>query len=202
MHDVQAKPGFLQIIFRNDNDTPQEFVVDLLHSVFKKSADDTAKLLEEIEKYDQAVCGTYPRERANKLLAAARRRIRAAGHSLLITSEAVAEDGEMPDDHCKLCGTLSSETRLALEGAVALICDDCLYEISRTLPEVAATKRFESACDALAWHFAGIPHDQLVASARQFPGHMRADVQGAVDKLFSASPSRFLASMNGTATRR
>ena len=70
MRDVQAKPGFLQIIFRNDNDTPQEFVVDLLHSVFKKSADDTARLLEEIEKYDQAVCGTYPRERANELLAA------------------------------------------------------------------------------------------------------------------------------------
>ena len=191
MRDVQAEPGLLQIIFHNDNETPQEFVVDLLHSVFKKSAADTTRLLEKIEKYGQALCGTYPRERADKLLAATRRRIRAAGHSFLITSEAVAEDGELPDEHCKLCGTLSGENRDALEGAVALICDDCLYEISRTLPEVAATKRFESACDALAWHFAGIPHDQLVATARQFPGHMRADVQGAVDRLFSASPSRF-----------
>ena len=191
MSDVQAEPGLFQIIFRNDDETPVEFVVDLLHSVFKTSAADTTRFLEKIDKYGQAICGTYPRERANKLLASARRRIRAAGHSLLITSEAIAEDGEMPDDHCKLCGTLCSEDRHALEGAVAQICDDCLYEISRTLPEVAATRRFESACDALAWHFAGIPHDQLVATARQFPGHMRADVQGAVDKLFSASPSRF-----------
>ena len=191
MSDVQAEPGLLQIIFRNGNETPVEFVVDLLHSVFKKSAADTTGLLEKIEKYGQAICGTYPRERANKLLAAARRRIRAAGHSLLITSETVAENGDAPDDHCKLCGTLFDEDRHALEGAVALICDDCLYEISRTLPEVAARRQFDSACDALAWHFAGIPHDQLVATSRQFPGHMRADVQGAVDKLFSASPIRF-----------
>jgi ATP-dependent Clp protease adapter protein ClpS len=191
MSDVQAEPGLLQIIFRNGNETPVEFVVDLLHSVFNKSAADTTGLLEKIEKYGQAICGTYPRERANKLLAAARRRIRAAGHSLLITSETVAENGDAPDDHCKLCGTLFDEDRHALEGAVALICDDCLYGISRTLPEVAARRQFDSACDALAWHFAGIPHDQLVATSRQFPGHMRADVQGAVDKLFSASPIRF-----------
>ena len=111
MSDVQAEPGLLQIIFRNDNETPQEFVVDLLHSVFKKSAADTHQIAGKNRQYGQAVCGTYPRERANKLLAAARRRIRAAGHSLLITSEAVAEDGEMPDEHCKLCGTLSGENR-------------------------------------------------------------------------------------------
>ena len=119
MSDVQAEPGLFQIIFRNDDETPVEFVVDLLHSVFKTSAADTTRFLEKIDKYGQAICGTYPRERANKLLASARRRIRAAGHSLLITSEAVAEDGEMPDDHCKLCGTLCSEDRHALEGAVA-----------------------------------------------------------------------------------
>ena len=197
MSDVQAEPSLLQIIFRNDNETPVEFVVDVLHSVFKKSAAETTRLLEKIDRYGQAICGTYPRERANKLLAAARRRIQAAGHSLPITSEAVAEDGDTADDHCKLCGTLFSEDRPTLEGTVALICDDCLYEISRTLPEAAATRQFDSACDALAWHFAGIPHDQLVATSRQFPGHMRADVQGAVDRLFSAAPIRFFGIYEG-----
>ena len=49
MRDVQAEPGLLQIIFHNDNETPQEFVVDLLHSVFKKSAADTTRLLEKID---------------------------------------------------------------------------------------------------------------------------------------------------------
>src|SRR6266404_838328 len=52
-------------------------------------------------------------------------------------------------------------------------------------------KQFDYACDALNWHFAGIPRDRLVATSRQFPGHMRADVQAAIDKLFSTSPIRF-----------
>ena len=138
----------------------QEFVIDLLHSVFKKSAADTTRLLEKIDKYGQAICGTYPRERANKLLAAARRRIRAAGHSLLITSEAVAEDGDAARRALQALRHAFRREPAFTEGAVALICDDCLYEISRTLPEVAATKQFESACDALDWHFAGIPHDR------------------------------------------
>ena len=51
MSDVQAEPGLFQIIFRNDDETPVEFVVDLLHSVFKTSAADTSRFLEKIDKY-------------------------------------------------------------------------------------------------------------------------------------------------------
>jgi ATP-dependent Clp protease adapter protein ClpS len=49
---------------------------------------------------------------------------------------------------------------------------------------------FEYACDALGWHFSDIPPSQLVTRIREFPGHMRADVQIAVDRLF-ASPVGF-----------
>jgi hypothetical protein len=66
-----------------------------------------------------------------------------------------------------------------------------MHEITSNLPEVTRKKQFNHACEALGWHFAGIPRDQLVATSRQFPGHMRADVQVAVDGLFSASPFRF-----------
>ena len=52
-------------------------------------------------------------------------------------------------------------------------------------------KAFKYAGEALDWHFAGLPGDQLVATSRQFPVHMRADVQAAVDELFSAAPIRF-----------
>jgi hypothetical protein len=72
-----------------------------------------------------------------------------------------------------------------------LVCDDCMYEVSSNLPEVARNKQFDYACEALAWHFVGIPRDQLVSTSRLFPGHMRADVQAGVDKLLSASPIRF-----------
>jgi ATP-dependent Clp protease adapter protein ClpS len=189
MSDVHAEAGHLQVIFHDDDDTPMEFVVEVLHSVFKKPIADALKFTEAIDRNGRAMCGSYPRDVANEMLEAARQHIRASGHPLLITSEAVAERGE--NDRCKLCGALSTRTALPLKGMETLICDDCRYEITSRLPEVVSNKPFDYACDALAWHFAGIPRDQLVATSRQFPGHMCADVQVAVDRLFSASPIRF-----------
>ncbi len=189
MCDVHAGAGHLQVIFHDDDDTPLEFVVEVLHSVFKKPIADALKFTEAIDKNGRAMCGTYPRDVANELLEAARQHIRASGHPLLITSEAVAEGGE--NGRCKLCGALSTKNARPLKGMVTLICDDCRYEITSNLPEVVSNKQFEYACEALAWHFADIPRDQLVATSRQFPGHMGADVQVAVDRLFSASPIRF-----------
>src|SRR5215467_6618298 len=56
--------------------------------------------------------------------------------------------------------------------------------------EETEDEEFEYACDALYWYFDGLPQTRLVTAVRQFPGHMRADVQAAVDKLF-ASPIQF-----------
>src|ERR1700726_635505 len=188
--DVHAEAGDLQVIFHDDDETPVQFVIELLHSVFKKQLADAIRLTEAVDQHGQAICGTYPRDVANQVLEAARQRVRASGHPLRITSEAVAEGGEMLDGRCKLCGAFSSENRVSLKGKLTLVCDDCMLEITRNLPDATRNKQFDYACDALAWHFAGIPRDQLVATSRQFPGHMRADVQVAIDRLFS-TPIRF-----------
>jgi hypothetical protein len=66
-----------------------------------------------------------------------------------------------------------------------------MLTVAQNIGDVLEEKQFKSASYALEWHFAGIPQDQLIATSRQFPGHMRADVQTAVDRLFSASPIRF-----------
>jgi ATP-dependent Clp protease adapter protein ClpS len=191
MCDVHAEGGQLRVVFHNDDETPEDFVIELLRSVFKKQVAEAANFAELVDKYGQAVCGTYSREVANELLETARARIRVAGHPLKITSEAIAEGSERGDGCCKLCGALSSENRLSPIGAATLVCDDCIYNITSCLPELTRTKPFDYACEALAWHFAGVPRDQLTATSRQFPGHMRADVQVAIDRLFSASPIRF-----------
>jgi ATP-dependent Clp protease adapter protein ClpS len=191
MHDVHAEAGHLQVTLHNDNETPMVFVIELLHSVFKKKLSDAFKLTEAIDRYGQAICGTYPRDAASELLEAARQHVRSAGHPLRITSEAVAEPEAMDDGRCKLCRAPSAESRLSLKGVATLICDDCMFDITDELPELTRKKQFGYACEALDWHFAGIPRDQLVATSRQFPGHMQADVQVAVDRLFSASPIRF-----------
>ena len=191
MGDVQSKADLLRIVLRNDNDTPEDFVLELLCLVLKRPYADAVKLIDAIEKHGHAICRTHPRDIATKMLKAARQRIDAAGHRLVITSEAVAAGSEMPDGKCKLCGAFSNENRLTLRGVTTLVCDDCTGEVTNNLSEATRTKQFSHACDALNWHFAGIPRDQLVATTRQFPGHMRADVQVAVDRLFSASPLRF-----------
>jgi ATP-dependent Clp protease adapter protein ClpS len=171
----------------NDDETPLEFVVELLHSVFKTPIAESLWIAEEVNAHGRAICGIYPRGVANELIEAAQQRIRASGHPLLITDEAVAGRSIL----CKLCGEFFSDNRLSLPGVTRLVCDDCMHEITSNLPEVTRKKQFNHACDALGWYFAGIPRDQLVATSRQFPGHMRADVQVAVDGLFSASPIRF-----------
>jgi ATP-dependent Clp protease adapter protein ClpS len=185
MNDVSAEP--IQLVLHNDDETPLEFVVELLHSVFKTPIAESLWITEEVNAHGRAICGIYPRSVANELIEAAQQRIRASGHPLLITSEAVAGRTGL----CKLCGELFSDNRLSQQGVAALVCDDCMHEITSSLPEVTRKKQFNHACEALSWYFAGIPRDQLVATSRQFPGHMRADVQVAVDRLFSASPIRF-----------
>jgi ATP-dependent Clp protease adapter protein ClpS len=49
---------------------------------------------------------------------------------------------------------------------------------------------FAYACEALDWHFTDTPPNALVTMLRQFPLHMQADVQVAIDRLF-ASPIGF-----------
>ena len=90
MHDVHAEAGHLQVIFHNDHETPLQFLIELLHSVFKKQLADALRFTEAISNEGQASCGTYPSDVAIELLEAARQRIRVSGHPLRITSEVVA----------------------------------------------------------------------------------------------------------------
>jgi ATP-dependent Clp protease adapter protein ClpS len=189
--EVHAETDLLQVVLQDDDETPIEFVVELLHSVFKKPIVEAIRLTYAVSNHGKSLCGIYPRAQADPLLEEARERIRASGHPLVITSEAVAEGGEMRIGRCKLCGALSSTNRLTVKGAVTLVCDDCMDEVTRNLAEATREKQFDTAYDALRWHFAGIPRERLVATSRQFPGHMRADLQRAIDRLFSASPIRF-----------
>ncbi|MGE0056151.1 MAG: ATP-dependent Clp protease adaptor ClpS [Hyphomicrobium sp.] len=62
---------------------------------------------------------------------------------------------------------------------------------SPTASDPSSNRKFKYAYEAIAWHFSGLSHDEVVTTSRQFPGHMRADVQVALDQLFSASPIRF-----------
>jgi ATP-dependent Clp protease adapter protein ClpS len=191
MKNVGVKASCREIIFHDDDETPLQFIIELLHSVFKKQLADAFRFAEAVRQGGKASCGSYPRDLANEMLEAAQERIDASGRSLRITSRAAVGDKELLDGNCKLCGDLGAENQISLKGNLTLVCDECTNKVSSNLPDVVSNKQFHHACDALRSHFAGIPSDRLVSTSRMFPGHMRADVQAGIDRLFSASPLRF-----------
>ena len=188
MHDVQAEAAYLQVVFHDDDETPRDFVVDLVRSVFSQSAAAARAFCMTIPRHGKAVSGSYPRAVAEALLQTAQRRIAASGHSLLITTEAGDDPG---NTDCKLCGNLAGENEIDLANKTAFVCDDCTLAVANNAAGVFEIKQFTHADEALDWHFAGIATDELAATSRQFPGHMRADVQAAIAKLFSESAVRF-----------
>ncbi|MGY3426410.1 ATP-dependent Clp protease adapter protein ClpS [Bradyrhizobium sp. F1.13.4] len=81
----------------------------------------------------------------------------------------------------------AAQERIRAEGCPLLITDEAADEADS--PDLSDVQ-FEYAYEALEWHFTNIPPSELATTVRQFPGHMQADVQVAVDKLF-ADPVRF-----------
>src|SRR5262245_44361651 len=180
MDDVVAATGAVRLLIHNDDDTPVEFVRGLLHHVFGRSEREAIALTVEIEQYGRLTCGPYPAPVAKAILTSAQQLIRTSGVSLLITSEAATEH-----DGCDLCDVSQRTTTFMVDGKAAYLCSDCLL-MARQASEQVPAEEFRFAHVALEWHFAGVPGNELVTRTRQFPGHMRADVQAAIDRLFAA----------------
>ena len=183
----RVQPGYVQLVLHDDENTPQDFVIGLLRSVFSQSPTDAFEVMVTIEKQGKAVCGTYPRAVAEALLQAAQERIRASGHQLVMTAQA----GDDMDTIVASCAAIFPKIHSVWSARRRWSATTVSWQRQRNLGAITETKRFDFACTAIEWHFAGIPLDRLVATSRQFPGHMRADVQAAVDKLFSDRPIRF-----------
>ena len=67
MSDASAEASHVQVFIHGDDETPGDFVVDLLHSVFKIPFAKADNLAETTDRYGQALCGTYSREAADEL---------------------------------------------------------------------------------------------------------------------------------------
>ena len=188
MNDVHAEADNLQLVLHRDDHTPLDFVIDLVRSVFSKTKLEAVGIIEIAEERGRAVCGTYPRDIAEALLQYVRARILASGHPLSMTSEAGENIGLRS---CRMCRDVTGNNEFRVGGKTIVICDKCALGVAKNFGKITKEKQFEYANEALEWHFAGVSRDKLVATSRQFPGHMQADVQAAVDNLFGAAAVRF-----------
>ncbi|GIQ77612.1 ATP-dependent Clp protease adaptor ClpS [Bradyrhizobium sp. RD5-C2] len=179
MHGVFADDGPVQLFIHDDGETPLEFVQDLLRTVFGKSQQEAVATAALIEARGAVPCGPYPGAVARAMFNSAKWLIRSNGHPLMITSESA--DASRP---CDLCEAPKAVTEIILSGTTASLCRDCLLAARRSSEELPSHE-FRYAFVALDWHFAGVPRNLIVTRARQFPGHMRADVQVAIDKLLT-----------------
>jgi ATP-dependent Clp protease adaptor protein ClpS len=62
-----AAPMF-KVLLLNDDETPMEFVVWMLETVFEKTCDDAVKIMLRTHEDGSGVCGVYSAEHAGSLL--------------------------------------------------------------------------------------------------------------------------------------
>jgi len=174
----------IQLVLHDDDNTPSDFVLELLRTVFGHPEKDAIALTVLSEIQGKVVFGPYPPAVAHALLAAAQERMRLSGHEVLITTATAAR----ANGTCDLCGALAPSTEASLAAKTVFLCDDCITSVLGAAEQ--SPRGLKYANDALDRHLAGVPRHELTTTTRMFPGHMRADVQVAIDKLF-ASPSGF-----------
>jgi ATP-dependent Clp protease adapter protein ClpS len=181
LNSVSGTSG-TEIVFFNDGETPTEFVSNLLLTVFGKDVASAMGLISEIESNGRAASGPYPPEVADALHASAIERIKKEGYRLKLEKRVVERATNL---ECAFCGKAARMDQTLYQGISAAICDECLLVGAGSISQTSTSRQFHYAFQALAWHFAGISKDRIVSTSRKFPGHMRADVQVAIDQLFT-----------------
>lgn len=53
-------PKMVRVVLLNDNYTTQEFVVEILQSIFHKSLIEAQQIMLEVHNHGKGVCGIYP----------------------------------------------------------------------------------------------------------------------------------------------
>lgn len=81
------RPSLYKVLLLNDDYTPQEFVVWLLQSVFKKDAEDAVRIMMHVHQNGVGVCGVYTYEIAETKVAQVMELSRRNQHPLQCTME-------------------------------------------------------------------------------------------------------------------
>src|SRR5262249_765326 len=109
-----------------------------------------------VETQGEAICGSYPPKVADALLQAARERIEADRHPLVIACCPMDGLGET-HARCSICGVTPPPTHILHRGAAGSICNSCACVAASRLTEAVHSREFKYIHTAIAWHFSGLP---------------------------------------------
>lgn len=84
-----AEPPLYEVLLHNDDYTTMEFVVRILMTVFRKSADEATEIMLAVHTSGVGVAGVYPKEIAETKIQRTRHLAREAGFPLLCTLQEV-----------------------------------------------------------------------------------------------------------------
>lgn len=75
-------PPMYQVVLLNDDYTPMEFVVNVLQSVFGKTAEEASRIMLKVHHEGRGVCGVYTRDIAATRVEMVRQLARSRQHPL------------------------------------------------------------------------------------------------------------------------
>jgi len=82
-----AAPPLFRVLMHNDDYTTMEFVVEMLQTVFRKSATEANQIMLRIHHKGVGVCGTFPYEVAETKVARVHSMARKTGYPLRCSLE-------------------------------------------------------------------------------------------------------------------
>ena len=99
MHDVFSDDGPVRLFIHDDDETPLEFVQDLLRTVFGKSEQEAIACAALIEANGAIPCGPYPGPVARAIFNSAKWLIRSNGQPLMISTESDRKSTRLNSSH-------------------------------------------------------------------------------------------------------
>ncbi|MBF0146120.1 MAG: ATP-dependent Clp protease adapter ClpS [Magnetococcales bacterium] len=76
------EPSLYKVVLLNDDFTPMDFVVELIMKFFRKSLEESTRIMLNVHHEGRGVCGIYPREIAETKVLEVNSHARRSGHPL------------------------------------------------------------------------------------------------------------------------
>lgn len=187
----QANSKF-EIVIYNDASTPDSFVTDLINQLLGIPRYKAENLVERIDRAGQYSFGPYPEVIAKTIYEEALSRIRNQGCTLLVEMLDISKPEDSKVVSCSFCGKVSTAVQKILSGELANICDECVSSSAGQLQQLLPTARIRFTYQLLNWHFGEVSLDTFIKTNRTYPGRVRADLQTAIEELFTGQAIRSL----------